>query len=119
MSNPFANLGVATQAAEIQMEESDLALAATLDTMRATGAGAGGGAWSITSECDDCYRHCVATALCAPDPRSGDGRAAQRICHLGPRGWGGALAVDVCHCAAKLLGTHHCAGRAVLFNRHP
>jgi len=42
MSNPFANLGVATQAAEIQMEESDLALAATLDTMRATGAGAGG-----------------------------------------------------------------------------
>ncbi len=42
MSNPFANLGVATQAAEMQMEESDLALAATLDTMRATGAGAGG-----------------------------------------------------------------------------
>ena len=42
MSNPFANLGVATQAAEIQMEESDLALAASLDTMRATGAGAGG-----------------------------------------------------------------------------
>ena len=42
MSNPFANLGVATQAAEIQMEESDLALAVTLDTMRATGAGAGG-----------------------------------------------------------------------------
>ena len=42
MSDPFANLGVATQAAEIQMEESDLALAASLDTMRATGAGAGG-----------------------------------------------------------------------------
>jgi hypothetical protein len=42
ISNPFANLGVATQAAEIQMEESDLALAASLDTMRATGAGAGG-----------------------------------------------------------------------------
>jgi len=42
MSNPFANLGVATQAAEIQMEESDLALAATLDTLRATGSGAGG-----------------------------------------------------------------------------
>jgi len=42
ISNPFANLGVATQAAEIQMEQSDLALAATLDTLRATGAGAGG-----------------------------------------------------------------------------
>lgn len=42
ITNPFANLGVATQAAEIQMEESDLALAATLDTLRATGSGAGG-----------------------------------------------------------------------------
>jgi len=42
ISNPFANLGVATQAAEIQMEESDLALATTLDTLRATGASAGG-----------------------------------------------------------------------------
>ena len=42
ISNPFANLGVATKAAEIQMEQSDLALAATLDTLRATGASAGG-----------------------------------------------------------------------------
>ena len=42
ISNPFANLGVATQAAEIKMEESDLALANTLDTLRATGASAGG-----------------------------------------------------------------------------
>jgi len=42
ISNPFANLGVATRAAEIQMEESDLALATTLDTLRATGASAGG-----------------------------------------------------------------------------
>jgi len=42
LSNPYANLSVATQAAEIQIEESDLALAASLDTMRATGAGAGG-----------------------------------------------------------------------------
>ena len=40
--NPFANLSVATKAAEIQMEQSDLALANTLDTLRATGAGAGG-----------------------------------------------------------------------------
>ena len=42
ISNPFANLGVATQAAEMQIEESDISLANTLDTIRATGAGAGG-----------------------------------------------------------------------------
>jgi hypothetical protein len=42
LSNPFNSLGVATQAAEIQMEQSDLALANTLDTLRATGASAGG-----------------------------------------------------------------------------
>jgi hypothetical protein len=42
ISNPFANLTVATGAAEIQMQQSDAALANTLDTLRATGAGAGG-----------------------------------------------------------------------------
>jgi hypothetical protein len=42
ISNPFANLGVATQAAEIKIEEADVSLANTLDTMRATGASAGG-----------------------------------------------------------------------------
>ena len=42
LSNPFANLGVATQAAEMQIEEADIALANTLDTLRATGSGAGG-----------------------------------------------------------------------------
>ena len=42
ISNPFANLSVATGAAEMQMEQSDIALANTLDTLRATGAGAGG-----------------------------------------------------------------------------
>jgi len=42
MSNPFASLGVATSAAEMQIEEADIALANTLDTLRATGAGAGG-----------------------------------------------------------------------------
>ncbi len=40
--NAYANLGVATQAAEFQAEEADLALANTLDTLRATGASAGG-----------------------------------------------------------------------------
>ena len=42
LSNPFASLGVATSAAEIQIEEADIALANTLDTLRATGASAGG-----------------------------------------------------------------------------
>lgn len=42
ITNPYAQLGVATQAAEIQAEEADIALANTLDTLRATGASAGG-----------------------------------------------------------------------------
>ena len=42
LSNPFANLTVATQAAEIQAQQTDLSLASTLDTLRATGSGAGG-----------------------------------------------------------------------------
>ena len=42
LNNPYAQLGVATQAAEMQAEEADISLANTLDTLRATGAGAGG-----------------------------------------------------------------------------
>jgi|14_taG_2_1085336.scaffolds.fasta_scaffold00172_11 hypothetical protein len=42
ITNPYANLSVATKAAEMQAEEADISLANTLDTMRATGAGAGG-----------------------------------------------------------------------------
>jgi len=42
LSNPFASLGVSTAAAEMQIEEADIALANTLDTLRATGASAGG-----------------------------------------------------------------------------
>tara|TARA_R110000744_G_scaffold320582_1_gene426731 strand:+ start:6735 stop:7448 length:714 start_codon:yes stop_codon:yes gene_type:complete len=42
LNNPYANLGVATGAAEIQMEQTDIALANTLDTLQATGASAGG-----------------------------------------------------------------------------
>tara|TARA_B100000963_G_scaffold161724_1_gene140637 strand:+ start:18232 stop:19074 length:843 start_codon:yes stop_codon:yes gene_type:complete len=42
ISNPFANLQVATGAAEMQAEEADIALASTLDTLRATGAGSAG-----------------------------------------------------------------------------
>ncbi|MGA0412439.1 MAG: hypothetical protein ACO3NN_06525 [Candidatus Puniceispirillales bacterium] len=42
ISNPFANLQVATGAAEMQTEQADISLANTLDTLRATGSGAGG-----------------------------------------------------------------------------
>lgn len=42
MSNPYANLGVATQAAKFEAEQVDVSLANTLDTLRETGAGAGG-----------------------------------------------------------------------------
>ena len=42
LANPYANLQVATQAAEMQAEQQDIALATTLDTLRATGASAGG-----------------------------------------------------------------------------
>ena len=42
VTNPFANMQVATQAAEMQAEQTDIALANTLDTLRSTGAAAGG-----------------------------------------------------------------------------
>jgi len=42
LANPYANLQVATQASEMQAEQQDISLASTLDTLRATGAGAGG-----------------------------------------------------------------------------
>ena len=42
ISNPFAQLSVATGAAEMKIEEADISLANTLDTIRATGASAGG-----------------------------------------------------------------------------
>jgi len=42
VTNPFQNLQVATQAAELQAAETDISLASTLDVLRQTGAGAGG-----------------------------------------------------------------------------
>tara|TARA_R110002126_G_scaffold76182_2_gene190501 strand:- start:4915 stop:5739 length:825 start_codon:yes stop_codon:yes gene_type:complete len=42
LSNSYANMGVATGAAEIQMEQTDIALANTLDALMASGASAGG-----------------------------------------------------------------------------
>jgi hypothetical protein len=41
-TNPYASLGVATQASEFQAQEADVALANTLDTIMSTGGGAGG-----------------------------------------------------------------------------
>jgi hypothetical protein len=40
--NPYENISVATQAAEMQIQETDKALANTLDTLASTGMGAGG-----------------------------------------------------------------------------
>jgi len=42
LSNPFTQLGVATQATEMQVEQTDIALANSLDQLRQTGGGAGG-----------------------------------------------------------------------------
>tara|TARA_R100001369_G_scaffold18579_1_gene34078 strand:- start:666 stop:1328 length:663 start_codon:yes stop_codon:yes gene_type:complete len=42
MSNPFTQLGVATQATAMQVEQTDIALANSLDQLRQTGGGAGG-----------------------------------------------------------------------------
>jgi hypothetical protein len=42
IQNPFANLQVATGAAEIQGQQADLSLASMQETLKATGAGAGG-----------------------------------------------------------------------------
>ncbi len=42
MTNPFESLGVATKAAEMQIEQTDIALANTLDLLAATRASAGG-----------------------------------------------------------------------------
>ena len=42
LTNNMANLSVATKAAEMEIEQADISLANTLDTIRATGTGAGG-----------------------------------------------------------------------------
>jgi len=42
LQNPYQNLSVATQAAKMQAEQSDIALANTLDALRETGKAAGG-----------------------------------------------------------------------------
>ncbi len=42
VNNPYSNLGVAMGAAQIQMEQTDIALANTLDSLATSGSGGGG-----------------------------------------------------------------------------
>lgn len=49
VTNPYSNLGVATGASEFQAEETDIALANTLNTLNSFGYGAGG-ATSLAQE---------------------------------------------------------------------
>jgi len=42
LTNPYANIQIATRATEMQAEQADISLASSLDTLRATGASAGG-----------------------------------------------------------------------------
>lgn len=81
ITNQFSNLQVATGAAEMQAEEADISLANTLDTLRATGAGAGG-----------------ATALAQAALRSKKGVAAtiekQEAQNAQLRAKGGQMAMD-------------------------
>ena len=50
LGNPYANLQVSTQAAKFQAEQTDVALASSLDTLRATGtAGAGATALAMAA----------------------------------------------------------------------
>ena len=41
-TNPYANIGVSTKAADMQAEQADISLANTLDILKSTGASAGG-----------------------------------------------------------------------------
>jgi hypothetical protein len=42
VTNPYANLGVATKASKFEAEQADMSLANTLDTLKETGSSAGG-----------------------------------------------------------------------------
>ena len=74
MSNPMANLSVATQAAEMQIEQSDISLANTLDTIRATGGGAGGA--SALAQAALASKKGVAADIEAQEKSNEDKRAA-------------------------------------------
>ena len=73
ISNPFANLSVATQAAEMKIEEADISLANTLDAVRATG-----GAGSATALANAALKSKkgVAASIEAQEKTNEDKRAA-------------------------------------------
>ena len=74
ISNPFANLSVATKAAEIKIEEADVSLANTLDMMRATGASAGGA--TALAQAALRSKRGVAASIEAQEKQNEDKRAA-------------------------------------------
>ena len=74
ISNPFANLSVATAAAEMQIEEADISLANTLDTIRQTGGGAGG-ATALAQAALKCKKG-VSASIEAQEKTNEDKRAA-------------------------------------------
>ena len=73
ISNPFANLSVATQAAEMKIDQSNIALANTLDTLRATGASAGGA--TVLAEAALKAKQGVAASIEAQEKANEDKRA--------------------------------------------
>ena len=103
ISNPFANLQVATQAAEMQADEADISLANTLDTLRATGAGSAG-----------------ATALAQAALRSKQGVAAtieqQEAQNSRLRAQGEQRAQQMRMAEAQRLQQADVAGRQFMFN---
>ena len=73
ISNPFANLSVATQAAEMKIEEADLSLANTLDAVRATG---GSGSATALAQAALRSKKGVAASIEAQEKSNEDKRAA-------------------------------------------
>ena len=76
ISNPFANLSVATAAAEMQIEEADISLANTLDTIRQTGGGAGGA--TALAQAALKSKKGVSASIEAQEKTNEDKRAARR-----------------------------------------
>lgn len=102
ITNPFANLQVATQAAEMQAEQTDIGLASTLDVLRATGRGAGG-----------------ATALAREAARSKQGISAsieaQEVANAKLRAKGEAITMDMRMKEAQRMQEADILGQTFMF----
>lgn len=102
ITNPFANLQIATQAAEMQAEQTDIGLASTLDVLRATGRGAGG-----------------ATALAREAARSKQGIAAsieaQEVANAQLRAEGEAMAMEMRMKEAQRMQEADILGQTFMF----